>query len=283
MNNYAAVVKPFEELTFCDDFMFGKTMEDLKLCREVIQCLLQREIGELEEIQEQKEFKFTSDGKPIRLDVYSRDDTGTIYDAEMQNKNNKSIDGLQLPKRSRFYQSSIDMEVLNKNGRYKALPDSNVMFICTFDPFGYGLAQYTFNENCKELPELKLNDGTEKHFYNCMYEGDDIPEELASLYRYIRTGETEGTLTWKIEAAVEKGRKNEIWRSSYMKERTIIMDAIEEEYEGRLKAEERAENAEKRTFEAEKEIMRLRELLEAEGIDYSEKVPEIAGTIPATK
>lgn len=253
MNNYAAVVKEFEELTFSDDFMFGKTMEDLELCHDVIQCLLQREVGELKSLQEQKELKFTSDGKPIRLDVYSEDDLGSVYDTEMQNRSNKTISELQLPKRSRFYQSSIDTDYMNKGGRYKTLPDSNVMFICTFDPFGYGLPQYTFGETCRELPELGLNDGTEKHFYNCMYEGTDIPQELAELYRYVRTGQAEGALTRRIEAAVEKGRKNEIWRSSYMKERIIIMDAIEEEYEGRLKAEERADKAEERIREVEKE------------------------------
>lgn len=264
MNNYATVVKTFDELKFSDDFMFGKTMEDLELCHDLIQCLLQREVGELKDVQGQREFKFTSDGKPIRLDVYSEDDCGVIYDTEMQNRNNKAIKDLQLPRRSRFYQSSIDTDYMNKGGRYKTLPDSNVMFICTFDPFGYGLPQYTFGESCKEMPSLEFDDGTEKHFYNCMYEGDDIPDELIDLYRYIRTGEADGKLTRRIEEAVEKGRKNEVWRTAYMKERLIIEDAIEEERENtereRRNTELERRNAERERIRADKAEARVAEL-----------------------
>ena len=41
-----ATAKPYEELEFKDDFMFGKTMEDPVLCHDVIECLLQRPVGE---------------------------------------------------------------------------------------------------------------------------------------------------------------------------------------------------------------------------------------------
>ena len=47
--NEKRVLKRFEELRFRDDFMFGKVMEDPVLCREVLECLLEREIGELKE------------------------------------------------------------------------------------------------------------------------------------------------------------------------------------------------------------------------------------------
>ncbi len=92
-----------------------------------------------------------------------------------------------------------------------------------------------------------------RYIWQCSYEMTNVPQELAELYRYVRTGQTEGALTRRIEAAVEKGRKNEIWWSSYMKERIIIMDAIEEEHEGRLKAEERADKAEEWIREVEEE------------------------------
>ena len=40
-------IKPYEDLDFTDDFMFGKVMEDLTLCQDVMECLLQRKIGKL--------------------------------------------------------------------------------------------------------------------------------------------------------------------------------------------------------------------------------------------
>ena len=265
MGEYAAFgLKAFDELEFSDDFMFGKTMEDAELCHDVIECLLQRPIGKLQEVEGQREFRFVSDGKPIRLDVYNKDSEGVVYDAELQNMSKKSIRSLALPKRSRFYQSSIDVDFMDKGDHYRALPESNVMFICTFDPFGEGLAWYTFREKCDEMPELILGDGTEKHFYNCTYTGDEIPEDIRNLYEYIRTGKTENSLTKRIDDAVKKGRRNEKWRTSYMKERVIIMDAIEKERENTLRERERAdaetERANAEAERADRAEERIREL-----------------------
>ena len=220
--------KEYEELGFRDDFMFGKVMEDRELCREVLECLLQRPVGELTEVQTQREFKYVSDGKPIRLDVYSEDSEGTVYDSEMQNLNNKTLEFYQLPLRTRFYQSAIDTDYMNKGNSYKKLPESNVVFICTFDPYKKGLSKYTFRERCEEDSEIVLGDKTTKVFYNCTYRGNDLPDDLNSLYEYVETGRADTDLTRRIDSAVEKGRKNEIWRSQYMKEMTIIMDAREE-------------------------------------------------------
>ena len=227
-------MKSFNELGFSDDFMFGKVMEDKELCREVLECLLQRSVGELTEVQTQKELKYTSDGKPIRLDVYNEDTNRTVYDAEMQNQNNKSVESLELPKRSRFYQGAIDIDFMDRGNLYSKLPDSNVIFICTFDPFGYGLSKYTFTTRCDEQPELLLNDGTIKLYYNCTYSGNDLPEDLKKLYDYVQTGSAGSNLTKKIDAAVVKGRKNEIWRTQYMKEWVVLQEAKEE---GREEAE----------------------------------------------
>ena len=253
------VTKSYEELEFRDDFMFGKVMEDNDLCREVLECLLQRPVGELQELQVQREFKFTSDGKPIRIDVYNEDSNGAIYDAEMQNLNNHSIKWHALPKRSRFYQASIDIDYMNKKDRYDTLPESNVIFICTFDPFKKGLCQYTFRERCDEEYNMLLGDGTEKHFYNCCYEGDDIPDDLKQLYEYIRSGKTGNDLTKKIDNAVIEGRKNETWRTQYMKERIIIYDAMRELREEIDEEKKRADEEKKRAEAAEAENKSLRE------------------------
>ena len=221
-------IKPYEELTFSDDFMFGKTMEDPDLCRDVLECLLQEPVGKLHEPLGQKEIRYTSDGKPIRLDVLTADDRNVIYDAEMQNLNKKSIESLCLSRRSRFYQSSIDTDMMNKGYPYWRLPDSKILFICTFDPYRKGLAHYTFRQICEERSDIRLNDGTEKILNNCTYKGDDLPKEMHNLYGYIRTGRVNDGLTERIEEAVSVARKRDEWRSMYMKERAIFMELKEE-------------------------------------------------------
>ena len=134
------MAKDYEDLTITDDFMFGKIMEDRDLCRKMLECLLDQSVGKLQEVQNERELQYTADGKPIRMDVYSRDDEN-IYDAEMQNLNHRKLEDLELPKRSRFYQAMMDVDFLRKGNTYRRLPESPVLFLCTFDPFGEGLAK----------------------------------------------------------------------------------------------------------------------------------------------
>ena len=211
------MAKSYEELRFTDDFMFGKVMEDKELCRQVLECLLEYPVGELQDIQPEREFRYTLDGKPIRLDVYTKS-RDTVYDAEMQNLNHKSVKDLELPRRSRFYQSMMDGDYLQKGVSYRKLPEGKILFICTFDPFGKGQARYIFENRCEAEPELLLQDGTMKIFYNCTARTEQLPENIRALYEYILTGTGKDHLTRKIEAAVEKARCNEKWRSEYMKE-----------------------------------------------------------------
>lgn len=264
-NDVKREVESYEELGFTNDFMFGKVMSNPDLCKGVLECLLQKEIGELEEAEPQKEFRYTTEGKPIRLDIYTKDDF-SIYDAEMQNKNGKSLKELSLAKRSRFYQSSIDVDFLNKGHYYKELPESYVIFVCTFDPFEMGLPVYNFEEICAEAFDKVLESGAHKYFFNAAYAGDDVPENLKKLYHYIQTGEADDTLTKNLGAAVSEAHGNEVWRSEYMKERALFMDYKEEGRQEGLQegiqqgiAQEKM-NTEKETRRADVAEARVKEL-----------------------
>ena len=241
--------------------MFGKVMQDNELCREVLECLLQRPVGELDDPVPQREFRYTSEGKPIRLDIYTRDEN-TVYDAEIQNLNKRSIESIELPRRTRFYQASIDMDHMNKGGSYKSLPDSSVLFVCTFDPFRKGLCKYTVRGICEEDNDIVIDDGTVRVFYNCCYVGDDIPDELRKLYDYVETGKSSNELTRRLDGAVERARKVEEWRSTYMIESIRLMDARDEGREEERKNTEaaikRADEESKRADDAEAMVAKYR-------------------------
>jgi len=163
----------------------------------------------------------------------------------MQNVNHKSIESLQFPKRSRFYQSLIDVDYLDKTADYSTLLESNIIFICTFDPFGKNISKYTFKECCEEDSGIRLNDGNSKIFYNCTCKGEDIPKNLRELYDYIEGKQANNELTKKINDAVNKARKNEKWRSEFMKERIILQDARAEGREERIAEGRTIRDAEK--------------------------------------
>ena len=233
------MVKRYEKLTISDDFMFGKAMGDKVLCHDVLERMLEEQVGELKDVQAQREFRYTVDGKPVRLDMYARD-RKRIYDAEMQNRNHHSVEKLELPKRSRFYQSTMDTDHLSRGKSYRELPEGKVLFLCTFDPFGLGYAKYSFENLCKEDRELCLKDGTEKIFYNCVCDPEKVPENLKELYDYIRDGKVGGELTRRMDEAVLRARENEEWRSEYMKE-LLHDDDVREEGREAGRAEGRAE------------------------------------------
>lgn len=258
------MTKNYEELSLSDDFMFGKIMEDGDLCREVLECLLGQKVGQLEPVQPQKEYRYAVDGKPIRLDIYTKDDR-RVYDAEMQNLNHHSIAYHDLPRRSRFYQAAMDTDHLKKNQSYRRLPETNILFICTFDPFGKGLPKYTFRNKCEELTELTLEDYTAKYFFNCTSK-EETSEPLRALYHYIGTGEATDKLTGKLHKAVEAGRRNEKWRSEYMKELLhdddMREEGREEERANTEREKARADALEAKAAKADVLEARVRELEE---------------------
>ncbi len=63
-------IKPFEELEFYDDFMFGLVMQDKELCRKVLECLMGIKIKEISFPEPQKVFEPFYSSHGIRLDVY---------------------------------------------------------------------------------------------------------------------------------------------------------------------------------------------------------------------
>ena len=94
----------WEELSISNDFIFGKVMQNAKLCKELLEIILGIKIDRVEYPEPQKSIDVGVDAKSVRLDVYVQDGKNSVYDIEMQ-----TTDGPELPKRSRYYQGAIDV------------------------------------------------------------------------------------------------------------------------------------------------------------------------------
>jgi len=216
--------KQYQELTFTDDFMFGKVLvNNPEICRRLLEVLLEIRIKKISFPERQKTIEILSDGKGIRLDVYVDDENGTVYNIEMQTKVKK-----ELPKRSRYYQGMIDMNLIERGGKYKELKLSFVIFICLKDPFGYGLPVYRFENICVQNRAILLKDEAIKVFINADGDLTGLPDDLAAFLQYLKGNVVENELVQRIDNEVEKARKHEEWRVEYMTSYLRDMDIREE-------------------------------------------------------
>lgn len=246
MTNTKTIKVNWEEIGISNDFLFGKIMRNPELCKELLQRILPDvEIDHVEYPELQKEIKPDVDARSVRLDVYVRDGNGAVYDVEIQ-----AINTRELPKRSRYYQCMIDLELLDKGQSYSKLNRSFVIFICLADIFGKGRHIYTFENTCREDQNLLLGDGTTKIFLNAGSEMDDVSKELRAFLDYVAGKWTDDPYVKKLDDAVKEAKKNRNWRHEYM---TLLMRDQENIEKGRTegelkKAEKTALNMYKRGY-----------------------------------
>ena len=222
-------MKPIDELTFIDDYMFGEVMKSKEICIGVLERLTGLEIEDIEYPELQKSLKPGYETHGIRLDVYVKN-RDTVYDIELQNKHYNA-----LGKRMRFYQSLIDADSLLKGTDYEDLPRTIIIFICTTDPFSLGLPKYTFRTTCKESDMLNLDDNAEKIIYNASAYADVSDRELGAFLRFVSEDKSSDSFTEKLKERVYGIKTDEIFRKEYMGmgiwESDIRKEATKEGYE----------------------------------------------------
>lgn len=231
----------YEQLGFSNDFMFGKLMQNEQLCKPFLEQVLGIDIHHLVYLERQKTIDEKIDGRSVRLDIYAHDGK-TVYNCEMQTSPNRN-----LPKRTRYYQGQIDMNLISKGTDYEDLKKTFIIFVCTYDPFGKGRYLYTFRNHCVEDLSLELGDETVKVFLNSKGHNGEIEAPLRELLEYIEFGEIpqncQNPLVYDLEAAVQNARESKEWRREFMTLEMLKQDCrkdglIEGRAEGRAEGRE---------------------------------------------
>jgi predicted transposase/invertase (TIGR01784 family) len=163
--------------------------------------------------------------------VYVKDEKEVVYDIEMQVSHTK-----ELPKRSRYYQSMIDLQLIDKGQLYDELKRSYVIFICPFDLYGKGRHIYTFENICKEDGSISMGDEAVKIFLNAKGTLDDVSDELKAFLDYVAGKKPKDAYVERLEEAVKEAKKNREWRHEYM---TLLMRDQENVKIGEKRGEER--------------------------------------------
>ena len=205
-------IKPYEELTIQDNFIFQKVMRNKRICKQTIERLLDIDIKDISYPEEEKSIDIRLDSKSIRMDVYVNDDKGTVFNIEIQT----SKDMEELVKRTRYYQALIDIDLLEKGQSYSALNDTYIIFICTFGVFTGNRHKYSFKNLCIEEQGLSLDDGTTKLFLSTKGTADDISKPLKYFLDYIDGKEPADELMQEIDNEVDTIKRCDEWRRDYM-------------------------------------------------------------------
>ena len=173
-------LEKWEKIGLSNNFIFNCVMSDNPdLCKKLLEILLDCKIDYIEKPVYENQFQTSIGSKGIRFDVYVKDDNN-VYDIEIQTTKDRN-----LPKRSRYYQSVMDVSNLSPGDSYKELKKSYILFLCVFDPFGHNLPVYTFENICKEDSQIFLNDQAIKIFYNAKEYDKMKTKELKTFFEYL--------------------------------------------------------------------------------------------------
>ena len=181
--------KTLQELNLTDDFLFDVATEELENCKTIIELTTGLRLKSLKWKSGQKVIHNLPGKRGIRLDFIAEAEDGRIFDVEMQNRNEGNI-----PKRTRFYQALIDSPLLKSGERgFDKMNPLYIIIICNYDLYGERKYCYTFENQCREVPELRLGDEVTKLLLSTKGENEEeVPKELVDFLHYVTESNENG-------------------------------------------------------------------------------------------
>ena len=162
--------RKLEDLNMIDAFLFDKATASVKNAITISKVIIKRATGlDVQNIVVETEKQIPGmdlNKRGVRLDVYLTEedmkagiDILRLFDIEPNNYYEPD-----LPRRSRFYQSLIDSQLLPTDTPFRKLPDIFMIWILPYDPFGDDRMIYTVKNMVVENNQIVYNDGSTKLF-----------------------------------------------------------------------------------------------------------------------
>lgn len=162
--------RKLEDLNMIDAFLFDKATTSVQNAITISKVIIKRATGlDVENIVVETEKQISGmdlNKRGVRLDVYLTEedmnagkDILRLFDIEPNNYYEPD-----LPRRSRFYQSLIDSQLLPTDTPFRKLPDIFMIWILPYDPFGDDRMIYTVKNMVVENDQIVYNDGSTKLF-----------------------------------------------------------------------------------------------------------------------
>ena len=238
----------FDDLRIEHDFLFKKVMHNKRICKHLLEEILQAKIEEITYQEVEHTLDAFYDSRGVRLDVIIGDEKQTRYNLEMQVKNvsNPHTKTYVLPKRTRYYQAMIDVDSLKKGQSFDLLPPTYIIFICAFDFFSKGNYIYTFKKRCLEDLELEYPDEATTILLNTKGTHGKVSKDIKSFFEYVNKHIVTSEFTQEIAEEIVQIKGDEKARLEYMSLKTFVQDNRYEAYsEGLSEGFAKGENKEK--------------------------------------
>ena len=267
--------KQNERIPFTDDLMFSLVVRDENICRQLLERILPDEkFGEIRienadddlYVETQKSIKFPLGAHGVRLDAFIK--SGNVWaEIELQ-----TYTGDHIAKRSRYYQANMDLDFLNEGHKYRELPRSYVIFICTYDYIGADLPVYYFEkfdrQNC-----LQFGDEAYSIILNTACSPEKVPQPLKALFEYINdpTKGSGDALVDDIDRQVSRFNTDE-WRRRHM----TLQELMDRNYEQGLEKGLEKGRAEGESFGKEQMRFEMARSMKEDGED-AERIAKYTG------
>ena len=121
------ILARIQEFRLIDDTFMTVVFKDRACTELLIRCLLEREDLRVVEVHSQRDLKNLW-GRSVRLDILAVDDTGALYNIEVQR-----ADQGASRKRARYNSSLLDAHIAEPGEVYEALAETHVIFITEQD------------------------------------------------------------------------------------------------------------------------------------------------------
>ena len=164
------VILHLAELCFMDDkFLSEVFRDDIEGVSYLLRVILGREDLTVLSAGTQVEYPNTR-GRSVRLDIRAEDETGKLYDIEIQ----KATAGAG-PQRARYYSAVIDRDMLDAGEKFDQLADSYVIFVTETDVMAGGMPLYHIDRRVEELNCRPFGDGSHIVYVNGAYRDPTHP------------------------------------------------------------------------------------------------------------
>lgn len=186
-------------LRIIDDQFMSKVFEDKECAEVLLRAILKKKGLKVKDVHVQYDIK-NLQGRSVRLDILATDESGKLYNVEVQRNNHGAV-----PKRARYNSSLLDANITDAGEDYKNLAETYVIFITEGDIFGANKALYHIDRIVKETKKpfgdeahiiyvnSKIQNNTElgkiMHDFYCTDVNDIKNKKLAKRVKYFKEDE----------------------------------------------------------------------------------------------